>query len=147
MKKYLFKITILPVLFVWSTIGAKAQTTNQPVVPDANSAINSPKVDSTKFVRIDQVPEFPGGIGKLFEYLKKNFKTPRNNGIDGSIKVSFVVERDGSVIEVKIVKGLSIDLDKEAVRVVSQSPKWHPGMQNGKPVRVAYSIPIRVPFD
>ena len=71
---------------------------------------------------------------------------PGNPGdIHGRVIVSFVVEKDGRVTEVRVVKGLSSDVDKEAVRVVSASPKWHPGIQNGKPVRVAYTLPIQFP--
>lgn len=139
MKKILSLTVYFLFLFV---IGAKAQTTPPPVPPDVDLP---QKADSSQFRPVEQVPEFPGGIEKFYLYLKGHFRLPPNSGeITGRVIVSFVVEKDGSLTDVKVVRGLSPDIDKEAIRVILNSPKWKPGIQNGKAVRVAYSVPIPV---
>lgn len=90
-------------------------------------------------------PTFPGGFGKWNQYLKDNLKYPATalqSGIHGNVFLSFIVEEDGSISNVKIVRGLSPEIDTEAVRILSNSPKWNPGIQDGKPVRVQYLVPI-----
>ena len=99
------------------------------------------------FVVVEEMPSFgPGGIDEFRNnYIAKNLKYPdvaAENGIQGRVYVNFVVEPDGRVTNVKVVRGVDPALDKEAVRVVSSSPKWKPGKQRGKPVRVQYTIPI-----
>jgi hypothetical protein len=97
------------------------------------------------YTSVEQVPEFPGGIEKFKLYVKNNLVMPQNaNGITGRVIVTFVVERDGSLTGLNVVRGLSTDIDKEVIRLLKQSPKWHPGIRNGKPVRVAYTVPIQV---
>ena len=94
------------------------------------------------FTIVEQQPKFPGEINK---WLVENIVYPvqaKNNNIQGKVYVSFVVEKDGSVSGVKVLRGADRDLDNEAVRVVSMMPNWTPGMQNGKPVRVQYTVPI-----
>lgn len=103
------------------------------------------KKDTTRFFRVEKVPEFPGGIDKMIEYFTKNLKYPKQakaDGTEGTVFVSFVVERDGSLTDIKIKKSLSPETDSEAIRLVTNSPKWIPGMQGGHPVRVQYSIPV-----
>lgn len=97
------------------------------------------------FMVVEDQPEFPGGTAALMEFLRKNIKYPsicRENNIQGRVLVTFVVNKDGSIVEVEIAKGVNPSLDKEAVRVISQMPKWKPGYQRGKPVRVKYSVPV-----
>ncbi len=105
-----------------------------------------PKVEENKvFDVVEQMPSFPGGNGALMEYLSKNVKYPvvaQENGVQGRVVVSFVVERDGSITDVKVVKSVDPSLDKEAARVVSSMPKWIPGKQNGSAVRVKYNVPV-----
>ena len=105
-----------------------------------------PKEEETKvFDVVEQMPQFPGGPNALFEYLSKNIKYPvvaEENGIQGRVIVTFVVERDGSITDVKVVKSVDPSLDKEAQRVVKSMPKWIPGKQNGSPVRVKYTVPV-----
>ena len=105
-----------------------------------------PKEEETKvFDVVEQMPSFPGGPSALFEYLSKNIKYPvvaEENGIQGRVIVSFVVERDGSITDVRVVKSVDPSLDKEAVRVVKAMPKWIPGKQNGSAVRVKYTVPV-----
>ena len=94
---------------------------------------------------VEQQPQFPGGMGALNQWLGSNIKYPAmaaENGIEGRVIVQFVVERDGSVSGVHVVRGVDSSLDKEAIRVVAQMPKWIPGKQNGSAVRVKYTVPV-----
>ena len=105
-----------------------------------------PKVEETKvFDVVEEMPQFPGGNSALFEYLSKNIKYPvvaEENGVQGRVVVTFVVERDGSITDVKVVKSVDPSLDKEAQRVVKSMPHWIPGKQNGSAVRVKYTVPV-----
>jgi len=94
----------------------------------------------------EKMPEFIGGPEALYEFLRANLQYPeiaRNNGIQGTVLIEFVVERDGRVSNVKAVAPLYPDCDAEAIRVVQKLPKWKPGEQMGKAVRVYYNLPIR----
>ena len=94
---------------------------------------------------VEQMPSFPGGTQALFEYLKENVTYPEEceeTCVQGRVVVSFVVERDGSITEAKVVKSVYPALDNEALRVVNGMPKWMPGKQNGNSVRTKYTIPI-----
>ncbi|MCR5578236.1 MAG: TonB family protein [Prevotella sp.] len=105
-----------------------------------------PKEEETKvFDVVEEMPQFPGGQAALLEYLSKNIKYPvvaEENGVQGRVIVTFVVERDGSITDVKVVKSVDPSLDKEAARVVKSMPKWQPGKQNGSAVRVKYTVPV-----
>jgi len=98
------------------------------------------------FTVVEQQPEFDGGYEGMMNFIKKNMKYPasaRRMGIDGTVFVTFVVGRDGSINDVKVLRGISADCDKEAVRVVQAMPNWKPGKQNGKPVLVRFNLPIK----
>ena len=105
-----------------------------------------PKEEEQKvFDVVEQMPTFPGGPNALFEYLSKNIKYPaiaEENGVQGRVIVTFVVERDGSITDVKVAKSVDPALDKEAQRVVRSMPHWIPGKQNGSAVRVKYTVPV-----
>lgn len=93
----------------------------------------------------ETMPEFKGGMNALLKYLSDNIKYPKTSekaGIQGRVVVQFVVAKDGSIEDTKVVRGVDPELDKEALRVVNAMPKWKPGMQDGKPVRVKYTVPI-----
>jgi protein TonB len=97
------------------------------------------------FTSVEQVPEFAGGLEKFGQYLSKNIRYPavaRENNTQGRVICTFVVEKDGSLTDIKVVRGIGSGCDEEAVRVLKNSPKWKPGIQNGRPVRVQYSVPI-----
>lgn len=97
------------------------------------------------FVVVEEMPEFPGGQAALMKFLSDNIRYPviaQENGIQGRVICSFVVERDGSITDVQVVRGVDPSLDKEAVRVIQSMPKWKPGKQRGKPVRVRFTLPI-----
>ena len=103
-------------------------------------------VEETKiFTVVEQMPMFPGGDGALMGYLRDNIKYPTvaaENGVQGRVVVGFVVERDGSITDVNILRGVDPSLDREAMRVVKSMPKWTPGKQNGSAVRVKYQVPV-----
>lgn len=103
-------------------------------------------VDETVvFLAPEEMPEFPGGYGALLNFLGQNIKYPTiaaENGVSGRVTVNFVVNKDGSISDAKILRGVDQALDKEAIRLVCSMPKWKPGKQSGKPVRVSYSVPI-----
>jgi protein TonB len=104
------------------------------------------KEEETKvFDVVEQMPSFPGGPSALMQYLSSNIKYPvvaEENGVQGRVVCTFVVERDGSITDVRVVKSVDPSLDKEAVRVVKGMPKWIPGKQNGSAVRVKYTVPV-----
>jgi TonB family protein len=97
------------------------------------------------FTSVEQVPEFKGGLEAFGKFLATNMKYPkaaRDNNVQGRVIITFVVEKDGSLSNMKVVRGIGSGCDEEAVRVLSISPAWKPGIQNGKPVKVQYSVPI-----
>ena len=98
------------------------------------------------FVIVESMPEFPGGQQALFKYLSDNIKYPviaKENGIQGRVICQFTVNKDGSIVDIEVVRsGGDPSLDKEAVRVIKSMPKWKPGKQRGKPVRVKYTVPV-----
>jgi len=129
--------------------------TNQKGDPNADIVINTPvgngdekavTEDENKiFTAVEQEPTPAGGIGKFYEYLAKNIRYPavaKENNVQGKVFLTFVVERDGSITDVKVLRGLGNGCDEEAMRVLRAAPKWKPGIQNGRPVRVQYQVPI-----
>jgi protein TonB len=98
------------------------------------------------FMVVESMPEFPGGEVELHKYLAENIKYPqmaKESGIQGRVFVTFVVERDGSVTDVRVLRGIGGGCDEEAIRVVKNMPKWTPGKQRGKPVRVQFNLPVK----
>ena len=94
---------------------------------------------------VEQMPSFPGGPSALMEYLHDHVKYPgvaQENGVQGRVVVSFIVEKDGSITDVRVVRSVDPSLDREAARVVSSMPRWTPGKQNGSAVRVKYNVPV-----
>ncbi|MEG0795874.1 MAG: energy transducer TonB [Odoribacter sp.] len=95
------------------------------------------------FVVVEDMPSFP--LGNVQKWISKNVKYPvlaAENGIQGKVYIQFVIEKDGSITDVKVIRGVDASLDKEASRVIQSMPKWKPGKQRGKPVRVSYTLPI-----
>ena len=104
----------------------------------------APKADEV-FVVVEQQPEYPGGMDALRTFLTKNLNYPRSAasaGISGRVFVSFVVNTDGSLADVQVLKGIGFGCDEEATRVVQKMPHWRPGKQSGRAVRVKYNLPI-----
>ena len=117
-----------------------AEKNNKGVV-----SMDSPEADEKAFDVVEQLPQYPGGVGEMMRFLSMNIKYPEaaeKAGTQGRVIVSFIVEKDGSVSNAKVQKSVSEELDAEALRVINAMPKWTPGMQKGKAVRVKYTIPI-----
>ncbi|QNR84544.1 energy transducer TonB [Pedobacter riviphilus] len=97
------------------------------------------------FVSVEKQPAFPGGISKFYDYLAKEMKYPdaaKKNKTQGKIFASFIVEKDGTLTDVQVIRGLTTETDAEALRVLRKSPKWQPAQQKGIPVRVKYNIAV-----
>ena len=102
--------------------------------------------DEVLFTVVEKMPEYPGGDDARIKFMVENIKYPeeaRQKGITGTVYVTFVVEKDGTVQHVKILRGIGSGCDEEALRVISLMPKWNPGMQRGKPVRIQFNMPIK----
>ena len=117
--------------------------------PSDNKEADTPKEtkvdENTIFQVVEEMPEFPGGIPELMTFLSKNVKYPttaQEKGVQGRVIVQMVIEKDGSITDAKVAKGVDPLLDKEALRVVSTMPNWKPGKQRGQAVRVKYTVPI-----
>lgn len=109
-------------------------------------AVEEEVVEEEIFTIVEDMPSFPGGEAKLFEYLGKNIKYPqiaKEAGISGIVYVNFVVGTNGKINDVKVLRGIGGGCDEEAIRVVKNMPQWTPGKQRGKPVKVSYNLPIR----
>jgi protein TonB len=130
MKKTL--LTLFSLLFI---LTAKAQS-------DTSNGIAA---DTLVFTSVQQQPLFPGGINKFYVYLEKYIRYPaiaRENHIQGKVVIQMIIEKDGSLSNIKAIQSPSPELDQEAIRVIASSPKWKPGMENGRNVRVMYSVPM-----
>ena len=124
------------------------------VIPDAPEFTGYPELPEEPepepeepdfFVIVEDMPVFPGGEVKMYEWLGQNIKYPqvaKENGIEGKVYVRFIVDKTGQVTNVQLLRGIGGGCDEEAVRVVNMMPKWKPGNQRGKPVRVQFTIPI-----
>ena len=109
---------------------------NGDVVEEDNNIYNT--------AGIEVKPDFPGGIEKFYKFVGKNYQVPEEEGLKGKVFVSFVVEKDGSLTDIKVIRDIGYGTGKEAIRVLRSCPRWNPGEQNGKKVRVLYSLPINI---
>jgi len=106
------------------------------VVEEDNSIYNT--------AGIEVKPDFPGGMEKFYKFVGNNYQTPEEEGLKGKVYVTFVVEKDGSLTDIKVLRDIGYGTGKEAIRVLNKCPRWTPGEQNGKKVRVLYSLPITI---
>lgn len=116
------------------------------LVFSGNIFAQEPEDSDSVYLKVDQPPSFPGGESQLIKYLSDNIVYPpieRDYGIQGLVVVSYVVEKDGSITNIKILKGVTPNINNEAMRVVKGMPAWIPGYIKGKPVRVNINLPIR----
>ena len=140
-------VAALPVMALLLMVGCKPAATEEPQQeePIYNTMDLTENADGEVFSVVEDEPEFPGGVEALYKYLAENIKYPvlaKEKGTQGRVYVTFVVEKDGSVTDAKVLRGVSEEVDAEALRVINAMPKWKPGMQQGVPVRVQYNIPI-----
>jgi periplasmic protein TonB len=115
----------------------------------ANAQVYDNVAPDSVFTVVEQQAAFPGGFNGLVEFLEKNInypEKPRKMGISGTVFVSFIVNKDGSLSNIGIVKGVHVELDKEAMRVLSISPHWNPAVQAGEIVRSRFVLPIKFRF-
>lgn len=118
-------------------------TTNSAAIESSASQDNAPQ--SKVYDSVEQMPEFPGGMEALIDFLSSNVHYPENavkNDVEGRVLVQFVIEKTGEIGDVKVVRSVDEELDAEAVRVVKSMPKFEPGRINGKAVAVWYTLPI-----
>lgn len=128
-KNVSLKVALMMLVLLFSFMTSTAQTKKNDMVFDV----------------VEVMPQFPGGQIAMLQYIMKNIKYPEQamkEGIQGRVAVRFIVEKDGSISDVKPILSVHPLLNKEAVRVVESMPKWSPGKQNGKPVRVRFNIPV-----
>lgn len=129
----------------------KADKPMGQVAGNRNADAPEPRLDGEViFSEVDEMPMFPGGLDGLMEYLSTNIvypPVPAENGVQGKVLVQFVVEKDGSVGDVKILRSVEVNLDYEAIRLCKSMPKFEPGKLDGKPVRVWYVLPINFVLD
>lgn len=117
----------------------------QTIKEDLYQTLKDKSVNDSVFQIVSEMPEFPGGVEAMMKYIAENVKYPekaKEKGISGRVFVGFIVEKDGSVTSAKVLRGIGGGCDEEAVRVIKGMPKWKPGKQEGKPVRVSYMMPI-----
>jgi TonB family protein len=155
--KVAFAIPAFFAVFFFLTAGStnslSAQDTQQkPTRAEEPKAVaqEKPSAEEPIFKVVENLPSYPGGIEAMTKFLIENIKYPeeaRTKGIQGTVFVAYVVEKDGSVTHVKVLRGIGSGCDEEAVRVVSAMPKWIPGTEKGKPVRVEFNLPIKFKLD
>jgi protein TonB len=125
---------------------ANASTEIEAVTWNRPAAVEEDIAEEEVFVIVENNPEYPGGDEARLNFLRNNIKYPqmaRETGIQGTVYVGFVVEKDGSVTQVKVLRGIGGGCDEEAIRVTKMMPKWKAGKQRGKEVRVSYSMPVK----
>ena len=129
-----------------TTIQASDETDKAVEVKYVPVEVEEEEVEEQQiFQVVEEMPEFPGGMSECMKFLGKNIKYPtisQENGVQGRVIVQFVVNRDGSIVDAVVARGVDPYLDKEALRVVGLMPKWKPGKQRGKEVRVKYTLPV-----
>jgi periplasmic protein TonB len=96
------------------------------------------------YTGIEVKPEYPGGMQEFYKFIGSNYNVPNVKGLKGKILVSFIVEKDGSLTDIKVMRDIGYGTKEETIRVLKNSTKWSPAYQNGKPVRVHYSLPISI---
>ena len=127
-------------------VNTEDDNTEVVIAAPVEEIVQEEVVEDEIFVVVEKMPEFPGGQAALFKYLSENVKYPviaQENGIQGRVICQFTVNKDGSIVDVEVVRtGGDASLDKEAVRVIKSMPKWTPGKQRGQAVRVKYTVPV-----
>lgn len=116
---------------------------------NSNKILNSPHriTEDNKVYNqtdLEEKPDFPGGMEKFYKFVGNNFQTPEEDGLKGKVYVSFIVEKDGSLTDIKVLRDIGFGTGKEAIRVLNKCPKWTPAQKNGKPIRALYSLPITI---
>ena len=114
-------------------------------IPVAFKLTNESVDENGVYMKCDQMPEYPGGMQECMKYLQKNIQYPqeaKEKGVQGRVIIQFIVEKDGSINDTKVVRGVDSSLDNEALRVINAMPKWEPGKHKGEAVSVKYTVPV-----
>ncbi len=139
------KFLILGGLFYSSVCFAQTDELLHHKFTNPKTGIEYTVIDGDTTVIVDVMPQFPGGQEKLIAYLSKKIKYPnkaRREGMQGKVLIQFTIDREGSVRDIVIKKGIREDIDNEAIKIVARMPKWTPGYQNDKPIPVNYILPL-----
>jgi len=129
------------ILFLFFSFCALQTVQAQNALPSSTEAVKDTTYNPSG---VEVKPEFPGGIVAFYKFIRTNYKAPDVAGLKGQLYISFIVERDGSLSEIKVLKDIGYGTGMEAIRVLSLSPKWIPAEQNGRKVRCSYQIPIKI---
>ena len=149
--KYLLLLPVCALLFILSSapVSAQSKATTHPdgsvTIKYGGKDMEIKKAGEDAYMVVDEMPQFPGGMKALMNYISANVKYPesaKQAKIEGRVTTQFVVGEDGVIRDVKVLRSVSPDLDAEAIRVMSSMPKWNPGKQDGKPVPVRYTVPV-----
>ena len=140
--KYLFAV---PLFVMMLTFSSATIAKNEAVISSEKTVLPPQQKDNRIFTEVENAPNYPGGVDKFYKFLQQNIKYPaeaRNKKVQGKVFVSFIVEKDGSLSDLKIIRDPGAGCGNEALRVMKLSPKWNAGVQNGHKVRVQYTLPI-----
>lgn len=132
---------IIPIAGVFASV-----TVNQPVKAQTNKAIAKSETDKV-YEKVDMMPEFKGGMNGLMTFMGESINYPKGSKAEGKVLVSFIVDEKGNVTNAEVMKGVDIELDEEALRVVKSMPKWIPGKVGDKAVKVKMTLPIVFKLD
>ncbi|WP_229684157.1 energy transducer TonB [Flavobacterium limi] len=125
--------SILFLLIIFISAGVKAQT-----------QVSNTNKDYHHMSELDEAPAFPGGIQEFYNFIGANYQTPKVQGLAGKVYVTFIIEKDGSVVDIRVLRDIGYGTGREAIRVLQNCPKWTPGKYKGETVRVLYSLPINI---
>lgn len=128
------EIILIVTFFIFQTVSSQVEA---QVTPEPDENIYN-------IVGIETKPEYPGGMSVFYEYINSEFRDPKVNGLKGIVFVCFIVEKDGSLTDIKVLRDTGHDTGEKVVRLLKNSLKWTPGYQNGRKVRVMYSLPINI---
>lgn len=147
----LTKLALLLVIFTLFFSNLSAQNggetpdtikVKKPVQEEVIERTNEPEI----FVVVEDMPEFPGGVDSMMKFIARNMNYPTKaieNKIEGRVHIQFIIDETGNLIDAKVLRGIGWGCDEEAIRVVNSMPKWTPGTQRNKPVKVRFVLPIR----
>ncbi|MFI5160894.1 MAG: energy transducer TonB [Sphingobacteriales bacterium] len=134
-------LTAFVLMLGFSVVSAQQPPPKPPKDPDTTDTLKGLRADTLVFMKAEHEPEFPGGMNAFYKFIRKNLNQPKDDS-QGKVYLSFVIEKDGSITNIQVLRSLSAEANAEAIRVMMKCPKWNPGIQNGKPVRVKYVLPI-----